>query len=178
MTNFLGVDPGLSGGIAVISDRIVEAHRMPQTDRDLWDLITGIHSRTPIAYALVEELHALPAAVEEKLGIKRGSIGTWKLGLHYGSTRMALVAAGIPFDERVPQVWQKLMCCRTAGDKNVSKAKAQQLFPQIKVTHHIADALLIASTARILWLNSHPEEWKRRDELKPEYPEVEERMLF
>jgi hypothetical protein len=33
----------------------------------------------------------------------------------------------------------------TKGDKNVSKRKAQELFPQIKVNHYIADALLIAA---------------------------------
>ena len=63
--------------------------------------------------------------------------------------------SGIPFEERVPAVWQQIMGCRTKGDKNVSKARAQQLFPQLNVTHAVADALLIASAARILWLNSH-----------------------
>jgi len=37
------------------------------------------------------------------------------------------------------------MGCMTKGDKNVSKRRSQELFPQIKVTHAIADALLIAS---------------------------------
>jgi hypothetical protein len=34
------------------------------------------------------------------------------------------------------------------GDKNVTKRRAQQLFPQLKVTHAIADALLIAEYGR------------------------------
>jgi hypothetical protein len=34
------------------------------------------------------------------------------------------------------------------GDKNVTKAKAQQLFTQLKITHATADALLIAEFAR------------------------------
>ncbi len=36
----------------------------------------------------------------------------------------------------------------TKGDKNVSKRRAQELFPALKVTHAIADALLIAEFAR------------------------------
>jgi len=36
----------------------------------------------------------------------------------------------------------------TGGDKNVSKRRAQELFPEIKITHAIADALLIAEYAR------------------------------
>ncbi|MDM7994658.1 MAG: hypothetical protein QUT30_03120 [Acidobacteriota bacterium] len=154
--SYLGIDPGMGGGIAVVGD-CVEAHKMPATERDTWDLIQALKSRHNILYALIEELHALPAAVEEKLGIKRGSIAQAKLMRHYGGLRMALIAAGIRFEERIPQVWQKVMNCRTGGNKNVSKAKAQQLFPAIKVTHAIADALLIASTARILWMNSHSE---------------------
>jgi len=159
MSSFLGVDPGKSGGIAVIcSNGRTEAYKMPETEKDTWNLLLGLNQRHGITYALIEELHALPAAVEEKMGIKRGSIATAKLMQHYGSLRMALIGLGIRFEERVPAVWQKLMGCRTGGDKNISKARAQQLFPSIKVTHAIADSLLIASTARILWLNSHPEE--------------------
>jgi hypothetical protein len=33
----------------------------------------------------------------------------------------------------------------TKGNKNITKQKAQELFPGIKVTHAIADALLIAT---------------------------------
>lgn len=153
MTSYLGIDPGLSGGVAVVGD-VVEAYKMPATEKDLWDLITSLHARLHIEFALIEELHALPAAVEERLGIKRGSVATAKLMQHYGSLRMALIASGIPFDEKVAATWQRIMACRTHGDKNVSKARAQQLFPEIKITHATADALLIASAARILFLNS------------------------
>jgi len=40
------------------------------------------------------------------------------------------------------------MGCMTKGDKNVSKRKAQELFPSMKVTHASADALLIAEYGR------------------------------
>ena len=36
------------------------------------------------------------------------------------------------------------MKCLTKGDKNVSKRKAQELFPGLKITHKIADALVLA----------------------------------
>jgi hypothetical protein len=61
---------------------------------------------------------------------------------------MALTAAGIPFERVRPQVWQKAMSCMTGGDKNVSKRKAQELFPAIKCTHATSDALLIAEFGR------------------------------
>jgi hypothetical protein len=37
----------------------------------------------------------------------------------------------------------------TRGDKNVSKRRAQEIFPMIKVTHSVADALLIAEYNRM-----------------------------
>jgi hypothetical protein len=43
------------------------------------------------------------------------------------------------------------MGCLTRGDKNVSKAKAQQLFPTMKITHAVADALLLAAYAQRLY---------------------------
>jgi hypothetical protein len=41
------------------------------------------------------------------------------------------------------------MKCRTGGDKNISKARAQELFPRVKVTHKNADALLLAKLAQM-----------------------------
>ena len=57
---------------------------------------------------------------------------------------MALTAAGISFERIRPQVWQKSLGCMTGGDKNITKRRAQELFPQLKITHATADALLIA----------------------------------
>jgi hypothetical protein len=37
-----------------------------------------------------------------------------------------------------------VMARLTKGDKHISKQRAQQLFPSAKVTHAIADALLLA----------------------------------
>jgi hypothetical protein len=61
---------------------------------------------------------------------------------------MALTAADVPFDEVLPVKWQTVMGCRSGGDKNITKARAQQLFPHVKVTHAIADALLLAEFCR------------------------------
>jgi hypothetical protein len=36
----------------------------------------------------------------------------------------------------------------SAGNKNVTKTRAAQLFPGVKMTHAIADALLIAEYGR------------------------------
>jgi hypothetical protein len=78
------------------------------------------------------------------MGVK----SAFTFGEGYGRLQMALTALGIPYERIRPAMWQKAMGCLTKGDKNVSKSRAQELFPSIKVTHAIADALLIAEHNR------------------------------
>jgi hypothetical protein len=77
-----------------------------------------------------------------------GVVSAFTFGRGYGGLLMALTALEIPFVDVSPQKWQGAIGCMTKGDKNVSKAKAQAMFPTIKITHAIADALLIAEWCR------------------------------
>jgi Holliday junction resolvasome RuvABC endonuclease subunit len=136
----IGIDPGKNGGIAWIDDRgkpCVE--KMPDTLKDLWELIQSIeHSDSGFrnCKAYIEQVHSSP---------QMGVVSAFSFGNGYGHLEMALTAAGIPFERVRPQVWQKAMGCMSKGDKNVTKRKAQELYPQLKVTHATADALLIAT---------------------------------
>lgn len=138
----IGIDPGTNGGIAWITDGKPCVEKMPDSLRDLWDLICDItnHPRSTVDgrkyKAYIEQVHSSP-----QMGVK----SAFTFGNGFGHLEMALTAAGIPFERVRPQVWQKAMGCMTKGDKNVSKRKAQELFPSMKVTHATADALLIAS---------------------------------
>lgn len=112
---------------------------MPDTLKDLWELIQSIeHSdggfRNCKAY--MEQVSSSP---------QMGVVSAFSFGNGYGHLEMALTAAGIPFERVRPQAWQKAMGCMSKGDKNVTKRKAQELHPQLKVTHATADALLIAT---------------------------------
>lgn len=116
---------------------------MPETERDMWDMIRDLTAwKDEPTCAAIEIVHAMP---------KQGVTSTFTFGKGYGGLRMALIASGIPFREVQPRAWQKELGCLTGGDKNVSKRKAQQLFPSLKITHAIADALLIAE-----WLRRQP----------------------
>ena len=138
----IGIDPGTNGGIAWITDGKPCVEKMPDSLRDLWDLICDItnHPRSTVDgrkyKAYIEQVHSSP-----QMGVK----SAFTFGNGFGHLEMALTAAGIPFERVRPQVWQKAMGCMTKGDKNVSKRKAQELFPSMKVSHATADALLIAS---------------------------------
>lgn len=131
----IGIDPGLGGGIAVLnnSGAVCGTYKMPATERDLLDLL---EIKSDECRAVLEFVRSSP---------QMGVVSAFKFGMGYGGLRMALVASRIPFDEVTPQKWQRVMGCLTRGDKNVTKRRAQELFPSVKVTHANADALLLAA---------------------------------
>lgn len=140
MSLYLGIDPGLSGGIALLSDDSTPLYwKMPTTDRDLLDILSPI--RPVFVYCILERVSASP---------QMGVTSAWTFGRGYGKIEMALCAARIPFDYVQPAKWQLVMGCRTKGDKNISKARAQQVFPDLPIRHWNADALLIAEFCRRL----------------------------
>ena len=131
----IGCDPGVNGGIAWITDGKPCVEKMPDTLQDLWELFRDISSEGE-CHAYLEQVHSSP---------QMGVVSAFTFGNGFGHLEMALTAAGIPFTRVRPQVWQKELGCMTKGDKNVSKRKAQELFPSMKVTHATADSLLIAT---------------------------------
>jgi len=140
MKYFLGIDPGISGGLAIVNSlgKLCDAvgfKNLTETDINDWMLAY------PYSLALLEKVHSMP---------KQGVKSTFTFGQSYGLLRGVLVANNLKREFVTPQVWQKALGCMTKGDKNVTKAKAQELFPNRKITHAIADACLIAEYARRL----------------------------
>lgn len=139
MSIFFGIDPGCSGAIAAIDElgHVLRIVKNDGTERDTFDALCGWE--TDELFAVIERVHSMP---------KQGVASSFKFGQSYGFLRGCLIGAHIPFVEVTPQQWQKAMCCLTKGDKNISKARAQQLFSNQKITHAWADALLLAEYAR------------------------------
>lgn len=137
----IGIDPGQSGGIALLTEGYVAiAHKMPETPADVLELLeTFRHDGPAPGFAYLERVHAMP---------KQGIASTAKFMRGVGVIEGILTALKIPFEEVTPQKWQKAMGCLTGGDKSISKRKAQQLFPHIKMTHALADCLLLAEYGR------------------------------
>lgn len=147
MTTIIGIDPGKNGGIASVNDvgRVI-ALPMPPTTRDLYDYIDSLCDRQAIAF--IEQVNAGPSM---------GSSAAFKFGQIVGEIRMACIAAGLPTHYVSPMKWQRELglLCKGRGlgqgdtaKKNRNKAKAQELYPGIKITHATADALLIAEYGR------------------------------
>lgn len=143
---FIGIDPGQSGAISAIdaSGTWLGDIAGTATDTDLLDFMREFKARGS-ARACLERVWSSPGW---------GHAGAFKFGLSYGALRMAVLAVGVPLDEVLPRAWQKALGVTYPKDstsvekKNITKARAQQLFPTVKVKHAIADSLLIAEFAR------------------------------
>ena len=95
---------------------------------------------------MVEKVHAMPLD---------SSKAAFSFGENFGMIQLALAALEIPHDWVTPQTWQKEMnlngkYATKVIRKNAHKAAAQRLYPDIKITHANADALLIAEYGRRL----------------------------
>ena len=140
MSNIIiGIDPGRSGGIACVGPGVQEAkvYKLDNTDRDVYEQLKEFVALADFAY--LEKVHSMP---------KQGVASTFKFGQSFGFLQGILIASEIPFELVTPQKWQGYLGCRTKGDKNITKARAQELFPDIKCTHAVSDALLIAEYGR------------------------------
>lgn len=150
VTVFLGLDPGNSSGSIGVVDaegQYVASLKLPKAT--IHDVAAFVREHRPAAvFAVLEKVHSMP---------RQGVSSSFKFGTSYGELRMALAAVGVPFEEVTPAKWQAAMGCRSGGDKNVTKARAQQLWPAVKVTHGTADGLLLAEYARRLWAERSPE---------------------
>ena len=139
----IGIDVGKNGAIAWSSLGKVCVEKMPDTVKDLWDLIESIsndaHGNLDTVHCYLEQVSSSP---------QMGVVSAFSFGNGFGHIEMALTAAGIPFTRVRPQVWMKALNCLTKGIKNVTKQYAQELFPDIKCTHAVSDALLIAEYGR------------------------------
>ncbi len=142
---FLGIDIGVNGGLAMIDQNgtVGGVWKMPETDYDLLEALRVV-ARVPGGSA---ELHAMIERVSSSpvQGVKQA----FTFGGEYRRVKMALTAAHIRYDEVAPKKWQRRLDCLTGGDKKITKARAQQLFPGFQgITHATADALLLAEYCR------------------------------
>lgn len=135
----IGIDPGNSGCISVLDDSLISCCRLDKSDRDVSEFLAA-HRQ---GFAYLERVHSMPG---------QGVSSSFKFGDNYGFLRGLLVAHGLAFDFVQPVKWQAALgCARPKGckesqteHKNRTKNRAEQLFPEVKITHANADSLLIA----------------------------------
>jgi len=139
----LGCDPGHSGCLTYW-----DGHNAPHcfplkdmTPKDICDVLREYAPKT--INAVLEQVHSMP---------KQGVKSVWTFSGSYHCLLMGLYAFGYTFNLVRPQAWQKALNCMSGGDKNVTKARAQQLFPEERITHAKADSMLLAYYAKITYV--------------------------
>ncbi len=146
----IGIDPGKNGGVAFARHRpgcppIRFAFKMPETSTDLVHLLCHWEPEA-ICFPYLEKVHSSP---------QMGVVSAFTFGQGFGRIEAALGARQNKCPSTAvtryvrPQEWQKAMDCMTGGDKNITKRLAQEQNPTLKVTHALADALLIAEFGRL-----------------------------
>ena len=135
----LTVDPGKSGGLSYYNGFETVVRKFT-TESELLDFLRGLK--------FPEEVHCIVEDVPRFVSSATSSSSSFKLGYNYGFYMGALRSIGFKVDLVKPQVWQKgLPGLRPKIGytlrKRILKDIASRLFPKIKVTHAVADALLI-----------------------------------
>ncbi len=158
----IGIDPGLSGALAVIAVRgrlmtTADAPTMKVVKSgggkkntylvaDMWHMLSRVVSIYDVACAGIEYQASRPG---------QGAPATFSQGYGYGLWTMALAAAGVPYEVVQPRKWKADMRIPSGSDKTASLLMATQLFPSASLRTERgreldgrAEALLIAEHLR------------------------------
>lgn len=142
--NVVGVDPGLSGGLAVLSERgeFIAVHDLPVITDHALAWIDGDQLRTLLleagpARVIIERVSAMP---------RQGVSSSFKFGCSFGSILGVVQALQMPLELVAPSKWKREL--GLIADKNASLHRARLLFPQaeLQLARHAdrAESLLIA----------------------------------
>lgn len=144
MKAFIGIDPGKSGGVAIIRDDgviVVE----PYSDEGYIKMMKAC-SQCESVRVCIEHVSAMP---------KQGVVGVFTFGKEAGFLEGVLQALGISYQLIRPQTWKKEF--GLSSDKQASIDVCRRLFPSVnllatercrKPHDGMAEALLMAEYAR------------------------------
>jgi crossover junction endodeoxyribonuclease RuvC len=148
----LGIDPGLSGGVAVLNDhaQLIEAIPMPvraktdtKMEMDGAALTKFIERHGTVIFMLVLERQ------RPMLAFRQSAQTGFSLGRSQGLVEGIVAALRIPLTLAEPQVWKKYYGLKGGKEnKQLSRAKAAALYPTApldrKKDEGVAEAILIA----------------------------------
>lgn len=146
---YIGVDPGLTGGVAVVGAGVVRADDMPTFAYSA----TGAVKRAVDVVALSRSLQAVTTLDDCILTIERvnafpgqGVSSVFSLGMSFWGVVGVAAGLGIPIVLVNPAAWKKHF--GLGPDKDQARGLASRLYPSVdlskKKDHGRAEALLIA----------------------------------
>lgn len=155
---YVGIDPGLSGAIAILQPgcepviidtptTVVKSGKKNKKKFVESTMVSMLATLDPKnTHVAMEAIHSMP---------KQGVTAMFSMGEGYGLWRGILAALYLPYTLITPQAWKKEMMAGMGKDKSASCYRVQQLFPSAQVfgpqgghKDGRGDALLIAEYAR------------------------------
>ena len=154
MNVIVGIDPGVSGGATMLrgGGRVVTtvgfkpAWTQQEFNRTLRKLLRDAMRWNTGVPGFRDRMVFLELVGH--IGRKDGRKGLFTFGRVDGIIRGTIMTLDLKVNEVTPMMWQSAMRCLTGGDKNVSKRRAAELWPDVKWTHATADSALIAEYGR------------------------------
>lgn len=156
---FIGIDPGLSGGIAFINDLGSLVFPTPVIGGKEYDI--GEMKKILVNYGMLDIRAPLFAMIENQISMPgQGLTSTLQTGKGFGIWLGLLAGLGIPYQVVAAVQWQRKLFTGVKGNldtKQKSEVIAKRLFPGVdfrksersRVAHDgLTDAILIAEYGR------------------------------
>lgn len=147
MTAVLGIDPGCSGALVLVTEQggYIDHLAMPTIKVGTKSRVNGAAvsawvRQYGITHAYLEQVGAMPG---------QGTASMFTFGHAAGVAEGILQGLNIPYTLVTPQAWKKSSGL-IGSDKDAARSRAIQLYPELRVLdakakgQAIADALLIA----------------------------------
>ena len=149
---YIGIDPGISGGVAVIDEEgNIKAYKCPKSSEEMALLFQIIINKTPTGNIklLMERVWARPTNAVR---------AAFSYGVNYGQWLGVAATHEVQMNTALPIEWIKWIGCPKALKKDVRKRwlkeKAGKLYPDInKLTLATSDAILITHYAKEEYFN-------------------------
>jgi len=149
---FVGIDPGLSGGIAVIYPDKIKVIPMPIAGKEI-----DVHYL--VGFLPFNDLDQDVIAYVEKVGAfpGQGVVSMWKFGFVTGVIHGILRTLDIPIELVTPQAWKKEILAGTDKSKEAAIDWCRRVYPNVnllatprstKPHSGMADSLCLAEYGR------------------------------
>ena len=165
----IGIDPGITGAIAILDTetRLVRFVDTPTVTvksgkkfKDQMDpraIVEILSVFTEDTFVTIEKVNAMPGWKNDpenpgqRVEASMGVTSAFNFGMGFGMWLGILAAMKLPYQTVHPITWKRSMMADMGKEKDASRVKAIQLFPNVyqdlklKKHHGRADALLIAT---------------------------------
>lgn len=189
MSLFVGIDPGLTGAIAVFDPQsrtavfydtptaVVKSGKKFKHIPDVAAIVLLLKeiSSAGDVFVAIEKVNAMPGWKNdpdhpgERVQAAMGVTSAFNFGFGFGVWVGIIAALSLPSQQIHPATWKSKMMAGATKEKDASRIRAMELFPKtandlkLKRHHGRADALLIAVYASRYVSFASPEVWEETE---------------